>query len=232
VRHLLTALALLCLEVGPSLLSPCTAAAQASASDPDLTRRREARMERQLALGRVHAAAGHTALAQRHFEDAMRENPSAPQPYLELGRAYLALGRHTDAVAILEAGRYRAPDDTQLVAALADALVASAREQDALRLLREAARRRRNNVELQVQRGDLARQLGAWSEAADAYAALLDLASRGEPVPEDVTDRARETLRALGILIADAHPRTRRCDAESGSEAVRWDRALAACASR
>ncbi|MBK8412099.1 MAG: tetratricopeptide repeat protein [Sandaracinaceae bacterium] len=92
-----------CLALTAPMLLPSRVHAQASLSDPDLTRRREARMERELARGRAQAAAGHTALAQRHFEDAMRANPSAPQPYLELGRTFLALGRPTDAITILEA---------------------------------------------------------------------------------------------------------------------------------
>lgn len=187
-----------------------------------------ARMERQLALGRAQAAAGHSTLAQRHFEDALRENPSAPQPYLELGRTFLTLERLADAVTILEAGRHRAPDDTSLVGALAEALVRSARDQDALRLLREANRRHRTHVGLLVQRGELAQRIGAWSEAADAYAALLDLARRGEPVPPAIVESARQTLRALGIVMGDGHPRVGRCRAPT-SESSRWEQALAGC---
>lgn len=215
------------LTLGASL--PRGAQAQTSLSDPDLTRRREARMERELARGRAQAAAGHTALAQRHFEDAMRANPSAPQPYLELGRTFLALGRPTDAIAALEAGRLRAPDDAELVAALAEALVASAREQDALRLLREATRRHRAHVDLQRRRGELAQAVGAWSEAADAYAAVLDLAEGGVPVPPELVEHAAATLRALGIVLGDAHPRAHRCDGADTTSVERWSRALAAC---
>lgn len=186
-------------------------------------------MERELARGRAQAAAGHTALAQRHFEDAMRANPSAPQPYLELGRTFLALGRPVDAITILEAGRLRAPDDTMLIAVLAEALVGSTREQDALRLLREATLRHRENVDLQQRRSALAQSVGAWSEAADGYAALLDLAQRGEAVPPDVVQHAAATLRALGIVLGDGHPRARGCAGPGATDAARWERALADC---
>ncbi len=221
---------LVCLSLVGLGWLPSRAHAQAALTDPDLTRRREARMERELARGRAQAAAGHTALAQRHFEDAMRANPSAPQPYLELGRAFLLLQRPADAITILEAGRLRAPNDTALVAALAEALVASAREQDALRLLREATRRHRDHVDLQQRRGALAQSVGAWSEAADAYAALLDLAETGEAVPPEVVARAAATLRALGIVLEEGHPRAHRCDAPGTTAAERWERALADCA--
>lgn len=213
----------------PALDLAGRAEAQTSPPGPDLTQRRVARMERQLVLGRAQAAAGHSTLALRHFEDALRENPSAPEPYLELGRTFLALSRVADAVTILEAGRHRAPDDTSLVAALAEALVRGARDQDALRLLREATRRHRTHVGLLAQRGELAQRNGAWSEAADAYAGLLDLERRGEAVPPDIAERARQTLRALGIVMGDGHPRAHRCEAPHPSTGSRWTRALAAC---
>jgi cytochrome c-type biogenesis protein CcmH/NrfG len=212
-----------------SSLVVSTSHAQVSSSDPELTQRRIARMERHLALGRAQNAAGHATLAQRHFEDALRENPSAPEPYLELGRTFLALERHADAVTILSAGRHRAPDDASLVAALAEALERNMRGHDALRLLREATQRHPSHVALLLRHGETAQRMGAWSEAADAFAGIVDLARRGATIPADVVESARQNLRALGIVLGDAHPRARRCDPVDGTADRRWERALAAC---
>jgi tetratricopeptide (TPR) repeat protein len=208
---------------------PSRVSAQAPASDPDLLRRREARMVRELARGRALMEANQPSLAQRHFEDALRANPSAPEPYLELARALSALGRHADAVLLLEAGNRRAPDDVSLLSALAGALVASRREPAALQLLREAGGRQRERYDLQLQRGALAQAMGAWSEAADAFSAVLDLADQGHPVPAERVEHARASLRALGILLADLHPRARPCELAGAPASARWTRALGAC---
>lgn len=221
--------AVLLLGLSGPAFSVRTAQAQAPAGDPSLAQRRMARMERHLALGRAQAALGHPTLAQRHFEDALHENPSSPEPYLELGRTFLALGRHADAVTVLAAGRHRAPDDTLLILALAEGLELTARGQDALRLLREATQRHPAHAGLRLRHGETAQRMGAWSEAANAFAGILDLARRDGAVPTELVETARQNLRALGIVSGGAHPSTRRCDPPDGTLDGRWQRALAAC---
>lgn len=225
-------LALVPVLMGLHAASPAGTCAQPPSQDTDLTARRVARMERALTLGRARANAGQPSLALSHFEDALRAHPGSPEPYVELGRTLLALGRTTDAIAILTTGRRGAPDHMGLTATLTDALVASGRAREALALLREASRRRPRAWELAQRRAEVARELGAWSEAVDSYAGLLDIARDDPAVPEGVCDSARQMLRALAIVLDGSHPRARTCRAlaaSPGPTGARWSRALAAC---
>ena len=226
-------LALVPMLMGLHAVSPEGACAQPPSQDTDLTARRVARMERALALGRARANAGQPSLALSHFEDALRAHPASPEPYVELGRALLALGRTADAIAILTTGRRGAPDHLGLTAVLTDALVANGRAREALALLREASRRRPRAWELAQRRAEVARELGAWSEAVDSYANVLDIARDDPAVPESVCDSARQMLRALAIVLDESHPRARTCGSFAASPRStsdsRWSRALAAC---
>jgi tetratricopeptide (TPR) repeat protein len=161
----------------------------------------------------------------------MRAHPAAAAPYLALGRTFALLGRRADAIAALQAGRRHAPDGVALVLALADALAEDGQARAALALLR-AATQRHDGLAILEARGRLARELGAWSEAADAYAAVVDLSRRDDTVPPESVRQAELLLAAIAILLNDEHPRARACaTAARAAEGARsrWTRALAGC---
>ncbi|MCB9658820.1 MAG: tetratricopeptide repeat protein [Sandaracinaceae bacterium] len=206
--------------------------AVAQIADDDLAARRQARMERELILGNARIEAGQPSLAIAHFEDARRAQPSAPEPYAALGRTLLDLGRRADAIAALETGRIRSPDDEGLLLILSQALEANNQARQALALLRGAARRHPRRWATQARRADVAQAVGAFTEAVDAYAAVLDLASTGADVPHAERQRAEDTLAALSLLLDGAHPRTGHCAPSTSSASRgtdRWRLALAVC---
>lgn len=165
-----------------------------------------------MSAGLAHLAAGDTGGAIAFFQDAIRAQPAFPEAYLGLGRAFSRRGASAEAVRALEIGLTRNPDSAEIASALAAAEADRGRLREALGVMRRAAERHPMRVPLHLSRASYAQLLGAWAEAADAYARVLDLHRAGHAVAAEDIARAEATLRALRLVAGPIHPSVRRCE--------------------
>lgn len=199
------AVALLALSSGPAM-------AQGGAARAD-------RAERLRAMGRAWLAAGDLGSAAGYFRDAIRVHPTDPASYVRLGEIYLERDDPAEAIEVLEAGLEQRPGHAAIVRHLAEALERSGDRQAAAEALRDLLERRPGDVRAHLARARLARERGAWSEALASYRALIDLAARGGPVPQDVLAKAREDAAGLRVLVGGVDPaRGGRCDAGAADD--------------
>jgi tetratricopeptide (TPR) repeat protein len=144
--------------------------------------------------------AGDRGSAVGYFRDAIAADPASERAYSGLADVYRARGALGEARAIYEAGLGQVPNSPRLRLGLARVMLDQGAERDALRALRASgAGPGSRDLELLRMHADLARRLGAWSEALALYRAIVAL------YPEEADDAPRFEA-ALRLLAAPMDP--------------------------
>lgn len=124
-------------------------------------------------IGMAFAKLGRASEAQTAFEEAMRLNPSSPEPYLGLGQTYPDSHESGQRVYWLSQAHERAPGRVDITYALAEALIQANQFNRAGSLLTEAIKQQPRNAALYQAMGDLNDRQHQDEQALQAYQQAL-----------------------------------------------------------
>ena len=129
-------------------------------------------------LGNAYSKLGRWAEAKDAYAQAIKQDPSEPEPYLQIGLNSLAVRDLNDAIYWLNQAHDKAPQRTDITQAFAEALMAGQFFDRAGDLLSHAAAQTPNDPAIVEAQGDLCFQQHLDQQALHAYRRCLELDSR------------------------------------------------------
>jgi len=181
-------------------------------------------------LGLAYSRLGQHESAQIAFEQALRLDPSNPEPYFEIGINLLDGRRPGQAVYPLTQAHQQAPQRVDIACALVQALIQTRQLNQARDLLTEVRAKASNDATVVETQGDLYIAEGEPAKALDAYRRALRLSQNNLPARlslaktrlrlEQITQAKMEFEKALESdpTNADAHAGLGRIALRGGQE--------------
>lgn len=158
------------------------------------------RWQRFLHQGTEQVRRGDYGRAAEAFERALEEAPREPEVMLALGREYLRQGRYGEAEVLLEVAVERLPASTAATAALARVLgLHLGQAERAFELLHRGLECCEYTAPLQIVRGELLLEEGAFREARAAFGQVIDEPGTAEAARVGLA----RTYNAEGIALSE-----------------------------
>ena len=142
--------------------------------------------------------------AAEAFERAYADAPEEPQVMLAVGREYVRLGRYEEAEPLLRGAWANLPESTAAAVTLARLLgMHLGCREEAFKVIHSSLERCADSAPLQIIRGELLLEEGAYTEARAAFAQIEPGAGDGDTLQEIAHAGLARTFNAEGIALSE-----------------------------